>query len=172
MPDNSDVFVDVGQNAVALALGLKRNRGEKLFSSWANSPMGYSLPAALGAALEENERPSICVIGDGGIRTALSSFPNLRAMIGKVKVILWDNKGYQTIVDHSLKFQQTGNPVNIDTGLNYFPLKEVLIASDVRVMEAKGELEVDMKSFFDGDKHDILIVPIDESIRMSANSVI
>ena len=172
LPDNSDVFVDVGQNAVALALGLKRNRGEKLFSSWANSPMGYSLPAALGAALEENERPSICVIGDGGIRTALSSFPNLRAMIGKVKVILWDNKGYQTIVDHSLKFQQTGNPVNIDTGLNYFPLKEVLIASDVRVMAATGELEVDMKSFFDSDKHDILIVPIDESIRMSANSVI
>ncbi len=172
LPDNSDVFVDVGQNAVALALGLKRNRGEKLFSSWANSPMGYSLPAALGAALEENERPSICVIGDGGIRTALSSFPSLRAMIGKVKVILWDNKGYQTIVDHSLKFQQTGNPVNIDTGLNYFPLKEVLIASDVRVMEATGELEVDMKSFFDSNKHDILIVPIDESIRMSANSVI
>jgi hypothetical protein len=51
-------------------------------------------------------------------------------------------------------------------------LKEVLIASDVRVMEATGELEVDMKSFFDSDKHDILIVPIDESIRMSANSVI
>lgn len=172
LPDNSDVFVDVGQNAVALALGLKRNRGERLFSSWANSPMGYSLPAALGAALEENERPSICVIGDGGIRTALSSFPNLRSMIGKVKVILWDNKGYQTIVDHSLKFQQIGNPVNIDTGLNYFPLKEVLIASDIRVIEATGELEVDMKSFFDSDKHDVLIVSIDESIRMSANSII
>jgi len=172
LPDNSDVFVDVGQNAVALALGLKRNRGERLFSSWANSPMGYSLPAALGAALEENERPSICVIGDGGIRTALSSFPNLRAMIGKAKIILWDNRGYQTIVDHSLKFQQHGNPVNIDTGLNYFPLKEVLIASDIRVMEASGELEVDMQSFFDSDKHDILIVSIDESIRMSANPAI
>lgn len=172
LPDNSDIFVDVGQNAVALALGLKRNRGERLFSSWANSPMGYSLPATLGAALEKNERPSICVIGDGGIRTALSSFPNLRAMVGKVKVILWDNKGYQTIVDHSLKFQQLGNPVNIDTGLNYFPLKEVLIASDIRVKEASGELESDMRSFFDNDNHDILIVPIDETIRMSANPVI
>ena len=172
LPNNSDVFVDVGQNAVALALGLKRNRGERLFSSWANSPMGYSLPAALGAAVEKNERPSICVIGDGGIRTALSSFPNLRAMIGKVKVILWDNKGYQTIVDHSLRFQQSGNPVNIDSGLNYFPLKEVLIASDIRVMEASGELEVDMKSFFDSDEHDILIIHIDESIRMSANPVV
>jgi len=172
LPNNSDIFVDVGQNAVALVLGLKRNRGERLFSSWANSPMGYSLPAALGAALEKNERPSICVIGDGGIRTALSSFPNLRAMIGKVKVILWDNKGYQTIVDHSLKFQQHKNPVDIDTGLNYFPMKKVLIASDIRVMEASGELEVDMKSFFDSDKYDVLIVPIDESIRMSANPVI
>ena len=172
LPDKSDIFVDVGQNAVALALGLKRNRGERLFSSWANSPMGYSLPAALGASLENNERPSICVIGDGGIRTALSSFPNLRAMIGKVKVVLWDNKGYQTIVDHSLKFQQLGNPVNFDTGLNYFPLKEVLTASDVRVKEASGKLEVDMQSFFNNDQHDVLIVPIDESIRMSANPAI
>ena len=68
--------------------------------------------------------------------------------------------------------QQLGNPVNIDSGLNYFPLKEVLIASDIRVMEASGELEVDMQSFFDSDKHDILIVPIDESIRMSANPAI
>ena len=49
---------------------------------------------------------------------------------------------------------------------------DVLIASDIRVMEASGELEVDMKSFLDSDKHDILIVPIDESIRMSANPVI
>jgi acetolactate synthase-1/2/3 large subunit len=172
LPNNSDIFVDVGQNAVALALGLKRNRGENLFSSWANSPMGYSLPAALGAALEKNERPSICVIGDGGIRTALSSFPNLRGMIGKIKVILWDNKGYQTIADHSLKFKQFNNPVTVDSGLNYFPLKNVLIASDIRVMEASGELEVDMKLFFDNDDYDILIVPVDESIRMSANPVI
>ena len=29
-----------------------------------------------------------------------------------------------------------------------------------------------LKSFFDSDKHDILIVPIDESIRMSANPII
>jgi acetolactate synthase-1/2/3 large subunit len=172
LPDQSDIFVDVGQNAVALALGLKRNRGQRLFSSWANSPMGYSLPAALGAALEDNGRPSICVIGDGGIRTALSSFPNLRAMKGKVKVILWDNQGYQTIVDHSLKFQQEGNPVNLDSGLNYFPLKKVLIAAEVGVMDATEELEVDMKTFFETDEYDVLIVSIDESIRMSANPAI
>jgi acetolactate synthase-1/2/3 large subunit len=172
LPDESDIFVDVGQNAVALALGLRRNRGQRLFSSWANSPMGYSLPAALGAALEENERPSICVIGDGGIRTALSSFPNLRAMKGKVKVILWDNQGYQTIVDHSLKFKQEGNPVNFDTGLNYFPLKKVLIGAEVGVMDATGDLEHDMKTFFEANDYDVLIVPIDESIRMSANPVI
>jgi len=172
LPENSDIFVDVGQNAVSLALGLKRNKGERLFSSWANSPMGYSLPAALGAAIEENERPSVCVIGDGGIRTALSSFPNLRAMIGKVKIILWDNQGYQTIVDHCLKFNQAGNPVTVDSGLYSFPMKNVLISFDMKVMEVSGELGVDMKFFFDSDDYDILIVPIDESIRMSANPVI
>jgi len=29
-----------------------------------------------------------------------------------------------------------------------------------------------MKSFFDSDEHDILIIHIDESIRMSANPVV
>lgn len=172
LPASSDIFVDVGQNAVALALGLQRDRGQRLFSSWANSPMGYSLPAALGAAAAGNERPTICVIGDGGMRTALSSLPNLRAMTGKVKVVLWDNRGYQTIVDHSIKFGQTGNPVNMETGLAYFPLTKVLDASGVRVMEAKGELESTMHAFFGGDDHDVLIVSIDDSIRMSANAPI
>jgi acetolactate synthase I/II/III large subunit len=173
LPKNSDIFVDVGQNAVALALGLHRSKGEKLFSSWANSPMGYSLPASLGAALEENGRPTICVIGDGGIRTALSSFPSLKSMKGKVKVVLWDNQGYQTIVDH-MENMLSGrrNAVTVGSGLTYISIENVLSAFDLRVMKVEDELEDNMKLFFNSDKYDICIVPIDPSIRMSANPVI
>ena len=174
LPENSDIFVDTGQNAVALAIGLKRNKGERLFSSWANSPMGFSLPASLGAAVAANKkRKTICVIGDGGIRTALSSFPNLRAMKGKVKIILWDNQGYRCIVDHIEKMLSgRRNAVTIDSGIPYFPIEKVLISSGLEILRSKNDLEKDMNSFFNDDKIDIMIVSIDPSIRMIPNAVI
>jgi acetolactate synthase I/II/III large subunit len=173
LPQNSNIFVDVGQNAVALALGLKRSRGEKLFSSWANSPMGYSLPASLGAALENKNRQTICVIGDGGLRTALSSFPNLRLMKGKVKIILWDNQGYRTIVDHLEKMLSgRRKAVTLDSGIPYFPMEKVLTSCDLELLYSKNDLDQDMKYFFCNDKIDVMIVSIDPSIRMIPNNVI
>ena len=173
LPKNSDIFVDVGQNVCSSILGLKRNRGERIFSSWANSPMGYSLPASLGAALDDNERQSVCIIGDGGFRTALSSLPNLRAMKGKVKIILWDNQGYRTIVDHLEKMLSgRRKAVTVESGIPYFPIKKVLISSDLELLDSKGNLENDMKIFFSDDKIDVMIVHIDPSIRMIPNIAI
>ena len=173
LPENSDIFVDVGQNVCSSILGLKRNRGERIFSSWANSPMGYSLPASLGAALDDNERQSVCIIGDGGFRTALSSLPNLRAMKGKVKIILWDNQGYRTIVDHLEKMLSgRRKAVTVESGIPYFPIKKVLISSDLELLDCKGDLENDMKIFFSDDKIDVMIVHIDSSIRMIPNIAI
>ena len=173
LPKNSDVFADVGQNVCSSILGIKRNKGERIFSSWANSPMGYSLPASLGAAFEENNRQSVCIIGDGGLRTALSTLPNLRAMKGKVKIILWDNQGYRTIVDHLEKMLSGRRcAVTVDSGIPFFPLKKVLASCDLQVMHAKDDLNNDMKTFFSNDKIDVLVVSIDPSIRMIPNTPI
>jgi len=170
IPTRSHIYVDTGQNSVALCLGLTRDREQKLFSSWANSPMGYSLPAALGSAETNKVEKSVCIIGDGGIRTALSSFPNLRKLRGKIKLIIWDNSGYQTIVDHIEKMLG-GRKVAVtnDSGLANFSLVNVLRAFDLKVFEATGVLSSDMKSFFEED-YDALIVKIDSSIRMIPNS--
>ena len=173
LPKNSDVFVDTGQNVCSTTLGLKRNRGARIFSSWANSPMGYALPASIGAELDDNNRQSVCIIGDGGLRTAMSTLPNLRLMKGKVKTILWDNQGYRTIVDHLEKMHSgRRNAVTVDSGIPYFPMEKVLIASDLGVLHSKNDLDKDMKSFFSNDKIDVMIVPIDPSIRMIPNTFI
>lgn len=172
LPKNSNIFVDTGQNAVALALGLSRINGERLFSSWSNSPMGFSLPAALGASIGDNKKKSVCIIGDGGIRTALSSLPNLRKLKGKVKLILWDNQGYRCIVDHIEKMLSgRRNAVTVESGIPYFPIEKVLKSCDLNVLNSKN-LDDDMKVFFTDDSLDVLIVPVDPSIRMIANKII
>lgn len=173
LPKNSNIFVDVGQNAVALALGLKRVNGERLFSSWANSPMGYSLPASLGAALDYRNRKSICIIGDGGLRTAFSSLPNLKLMKGKVKIILWDNQGYRTIVDHIEKMLSgRRQAVTEKSGIPNISLEKVLLSCDLELLHSKNNLNDDMKLFFNNSNIDVLVVPIDHSIRMIPNKVL
>jgi acetolactate synthase-1/2/3 large subunit len=167
LPEASNVFVDVGQNAVALALGLMRNGGQRLFSSWANSPMGYSLPAAIGAAVSSPESLPVCVIGDGGIRTALSSLPNLRKFSGQLKVIVWDNGGYGTIIDHIDRvLGRVRTAVDEASGLAHFPMYDVFAAAGVTVDLAEGDLVSRMSAFFQASNLDVLIVPVDPDYRM------
>lgn len=166
LPDDANIYGDVGQNIVALATGLTRDRGQKLYSSWANSPMGYSLPAALGSVVADISRPAVCVIGDGGIRTALSSLPNLVSLSGRLKTILWDNGGYSTIVDHlEVMLDGRHSVVTQESGLAPFDIKLVLQAAGLSVTIASGKLEAVMREFFNNDK-DVLVVPVDPSIRM------
>lgn len=162
------VFVDVGQNAVALALGLKRANNQLLFSSWANSPMGYSLPAAIGASLDADSPPPVCVIGDGGLRTALSSLPNLALAKGRMKTIVWDNNGYATIVDHLVRMLGGRlSAVTPESGLPPFPARQVLQAAGVSVQVVEENLRDVMRQFIATTSHDVLIVPIDERFRLA-----
>lgn len=167
---NTRIFVDVGQNAVALALGLSRDGGQLLFSSWANSPMGYSLAAALGASLDASSPPTVCVIGDGGFRTALSSLPNLSVCSGRLKLIIWDNGGYATIVDHlhrMLGGRRTA--VDANSGLPPFPIKPVLEAINLSVTVAEGDLNECMKEFLSPSGTDVLLVSVDARYRLFPN---
>ena len=161
------IFVDVGQNAVALALGLERADEQLLFSSWANSPMGYSLPAAIGASFDESSPPPVCVIGDGGLRTALSSLPNLLSASGRMKTIVWDNGGYATIIDH-LQRMLEGRLTAVDSGsgLPEFPIREVLIASGLQVSVAEGDLSRCVAKFLNGSDEDVLLVSVDPRYRL------
>lgn len=161
------VFVDTGQNAVALALGLKRAEGQLLFSSWANSPMGYSLPAAIGASFDESSPSPVCVIGDGGLRTALSSLPNLLSASHRMKTVVWDNGGYATIIDHLYRMLEGRlTAVDADSGLPEFPIHKVLAAAGLRVSVAEGDLSECMTKFISSSNDDVLFVSIDPRYRL------
>ena len=107
------------------------------------------------------------------MRTALSSLPNLRAMKGKVKIVLWDNQGYRTIIDHLEKMHSGRRAaVTVDSGIPYFPMEKVLTSCDLEILNVKGDLDKEMEYFFSNDKIDVMIVSIDPSIRMIPNTAI
>lgn len=76
-----------------------------LFTSGGNSPMGYALPAAIGAQIARPEAPVICAIGDGGLQMNLQELQTAVAYDLPITIVLFNNSGYGIIK----QFQDSNN---------------------------------------------------------------
>ena len=94
------VALDVGQNVVASVQSLKFPPNMRVFSSWGNSPMGYSLPAAIDAWLGNPDKEIVCVIGDGGLQVNIQELQTIVNYKIPVKILLWNNHAYVTIHEY------------------------------------------------------------------------
>jgi acetolactate synthase-1/2/3 large subunit len=68
-----------------------------LYTSGGMSPMGYSLPAAIGAALAAPEKQIICFIGDGGLQINMQEFQTIVQHRLELKIFILNNDGYGII---------------------------------------------------------------------------
>jgi acetolactate synthase-1/2/3 large subunit len=62
--------------------------------------MGFGVPAAVAASLEQPERMSIAFVGDGGILMTGQELATAIQYGGKPKIVLSDNASYGTIRLH------------------------------------------------------------------------
>jgi len=62
------VLTDDGGHLTWTIQAFKVKKGQRVFSAFGNSPMGYAFPAALGASLANNKKRIICIDGDGSIQ--------------------------------------------------------------------------------------------------------
>ena len=83
---------DVGQNQMWLARYLGFRLPNSHVSSGGLGTMGFSLPAAMGAALGRPERATWAIIGDGGFQMTSQELMTLVQDRIPVKIALFDNK--------------------------------------------------------------------------------
>ena len=95
---NKDIIVsDSGGNLTWTVQAFKIKKGQRLFSAYGNSPMGYSLPAALGASLANNKHRVVCIEGDGGIQINIQELQTMVANNIPLKLFIINNNGYGII---------------------------------------------------------------------------
>lgn len=96
--NKKDVIVaDTGANLTWLMQVFKIKKGQRLFSAFGNSPMGYALPASIGASLVKNKKKIICITGDGGLQLNIQELQTVTANKLPIKIFVFDNKGYGII---------------------------------------------------------------------------
>lgn len=93
----------------------KIKQGQRMFTNSGCAAMGYGLPAALGVAVSDNSRRTICIDGDGSIMMNLQELATVVYNRLDMKIFIINNNGY-----HSIRQTQTNlfKPpfIGIDSG--------------------------------------------------------
>lgn len=91
LPENCLVCVDVGQNQMFTAQSLRLKKGHRLLNTGGYGSMGFSLPAAIGAAYAQPNATVVSINGDGGLQMNIQELQAIRRDHIPVKVIVLNN---------------------------------------------------------------------------------
>jgi acetolactate synthase-1/2/3 large subunit len=109
--DDDDVIVTGdGTACIATFQSARLRAGQRLFSDSGCAPMGFDLPAAIGACVAHGRGRVMCIAGDGSIMLNIQELQTLRGHSLPVKLFIFNNNGYLSIRLTQENFFP-GNPV-------------------------------------------------------------
>ena len=109
---------------------------QMLFSAFNHSPMGYALPAAIGAQFAAPEKQVVCIIGDGGLQMNIQELETINHYQLPIKIFLVNNEGYGIIkqtIDTWLNSRYVGTDEK--SGLGFPDFKKVANAYKIKAQE-------------------------------------
>ena len=88
---NTNVITDCGSNLIWTMQGLPVKTSQRVISAWNHSPMGYALPASIGPAFFEPNKPTICISGDGGLQMNIQELATIFKHNLNIKIFVMNN---------------------------------------------------------------------------------
>ena len=86
-----------GSACVITFQAAKIKQGQRMFTNSGCAAMGYGLPAALGVAVSDNSRRTICIDGDGSVMMNIQELATIEYNKLNVKLFILNNNGYLSI---------------------------------------------------------------------------
>jgi acetolactate synthase I/II/III large subunit len=94
---NSVILTDAGSTLTWTMQGWKIKKGQRLITAFNHSPMGYSVPASMGAYYARPDHDIICFTGDGGLQMNIQELNTIVANKIPVKIFVVNNHEYGMI---------------------------------------------------------------------------
>ncbi|MDC1487724.1 thiamine pyrophosphate-binding protein [Gammaproteobacteria bacterium] len=111
--EDAVVTVDDGANLCWVFQAFSRTN-QTIYTAGGNSPMGYSFPAAIGAALHRKDKQIIAFTGDGSIQMNIQDLQTMKHFDLPIKLFVLNNFGYGIIKQFQdtwfdSRYEATGN---------------------------------------------------------------
>jgi acetolactate synthase-1/2/3 large subunit len=143
--NNKDIIIaDTGANLTWAVQSFKIKVGQRFFSAYGNSPMGYALPAALGASLANKKKRIICIIGDAGLQINIQELQTMVANNIPIKIFVINNQGYGIIKQFQELYLKTRYEATIPSkGVTNPDFRKISKAYNISYNEINSNREID-----------------------------
>ena len=157
------------------AIDIKNN--QKFFTNSGHAPMGWGLPAAIGAyyANKKSNSNLICLTGEGGFQMNIQELATIMHNKIPVKIFVFNNGGYLTIKQTQL-LGFDGRVMGADkkSGLSFPNYKKLASAHNILYKKIKNHKNLDksIKSILDSKKAflcELIMSPNEEQIPKAVN---
>lgn len=167
-PEKSIIVGDTGANLSWTCQAWEFKKGQRIHSAWNHTPMGYALPASIGAAFG-SENPIFCLIGDGGLMMCVEELATLKRYNLPIHLFVFNNAGH-SIQKQTIEIWLQGRYTAVDfaSGL-FFPDYEKLAAAfglDYLAIKTNSDLE-NIPSILCTSKPYLCDVQIDPNARIT-----
>ncbi len=142
----NDVLIPDASANLIWAMQSFKVKGQKIFTALNHSPMGYSMPATIGAYLADKNKNVICTIGDGSMQMNVQELATISHFNLPVKIFVINNNGYGLIKqtqDTWLDSRRVG--VDSGSGLAMPNLIKIANAYGIKTFEINNHKEMDKK---------------------------
>jgi acetolactate synthase-1/2/3 large subunit len=112
LPDDAIVTCDAGENRIMMTHFYQTKRQEGFLQAAGSGPMGFGIPAALGAKLVHPDRPVVAVCGDGGFAMTMNGLMTAIEQDIPIITVVFNNKALGWVLHGSGRFAAEFNDFN------------------------------------------------------------
>lgn len=133
LEENEVIVCGNGTACVATFQAAALKKGQRLFHNSGAAPMGYDLPASIGAwfAVKGRRRRLACITGDGSLQMNLQELQTIRTHKIPLKLFVINNNGYHSI-------RQTQMNYFADSPVGFDPSNGVELPDHAAIAQAYG----------------------------------
>ncbi len=127
LPPNAIIITDQGAAFYSWSQAYEMQYGQLGFTNGGSSPMGYGIPAAIGAWVA-TKRPIVLIVGDGGFEMNVQELQTIYQHDMNIKIFVFNNEGYNSIKQTQDNFFKS-HYVGSDPGSGLICADSVLISN-------------------------------------------
>ena len=118
----------------------KIKQGQRMFTNSGCAAMGYGFPAALGVAVSDNSRRTICIDGDGSIMMNIQELATVAHNQLNLKLFILNNNGYLSIRQTQRNlFQPPFIGIDKESGVGFPDFEKLADAFGIRYYRIETE---------------------------------
>ena len=143
-PEEIPIVTSDGTAHVVVLKTAKLKGDQRLFTNVGCASMGYGLPAAIGASRALDNKPVVCVEGDGSIQMNIQELQTLVHHRMPIKLFIINNDGYLSIrLTQDSFFDGRHVAIDKDSGVSFPSMEKISKAYGIQYYSIKNNNELD-----------------------------